>query len=224
MRIDCLVGFLILACVPLLTMAGSSVPDVFGDHIRFGNGIRLYYDSRKVLFDDPDLAREKKLPVSISEKPTVIREWDLIAIVRTNHYYEGSTTELSLYDYSGELIFPVLQISGDIYFLTKQRKILMVGMAAHYATNRTFILSSEGKLLAVIRHGEIFDVGISRDENVIWFYSRIVADGVPMTRVSIFNSEGRALEYITVEKAGVVEFKYLNKTYSVDVGPPDFPG
>lgn len=224
MRINFHITSLLFILVSSLAMAGDSVPELFEDHVKFSNGINLYYESHRVLFANPELARAKRLPVSISEKPIVIKEWEQVVVLKTNHYYEGGTTELILYDYSGESIFPSLEITGEVYFLRTQHRILMVEVSAHYKTDNSFILSNTGRLLAKIYHGEIFDVGISFDENVIWFYSSVVVDGSPMTKVSVFDVEGKAIKDITVKEAGLVKFEYLNKTYSLDIGPPDFPG
>jgi hypothetical protein len=214
----------ILSGLVYLSTAYASVPVITDDFVRFDSGFLLKYSQKEELFSNPRVALEKNLPVFITEKPVLIEEWERMFLIRKNLYYEGSTTELSVYDFSGHLLSPSLKFTGEARFLTKKNRILLAQISAHRMVGRSFLLDKDGKLLATIKHGEISDFGVSDDEKLIWFYSNRATNGKPYTRILFANIDGDIVAQKDIDESGEVTIDFEGRSYSVKVDRPELPG
>lgn len=157
-----------------LACAQFSAPEIVNNRIIFENGVTIEYNSKKLLFDNPKDALRKQLPVAYSEYVRLVREWKKLFLIKEEFYFEGAMTEMSIYDYSGQLVFPVITFIGKPYFLEKENRVLLAQISSHTVTDKSFLLTSNGELIAVIKHGEIFDVGVSEDEKKTYGFTQAI--------------------------------------------------
>jgi hypothetical protein len=202
----------------------NSPPIIKGQDIVFDNGQAISFIEKKILFNNPKDALEAGKPVSVSERPLLIKEWKRLIFFREKFYYEGAETNLSIYDYSGHLIGPTRTFTGKAYFLKNVKRILLAQISSHMRVDQSLLLDSNGKIIEKIKHGEIFDVDISEDEQLLWFHANDLEDSKPVARVMIFNNDGKKIDEKRLSQAGKIKIKYKGKDYDIKVKEPDYPG
>ncbi len=204
-------------------LAKADEPRIDGQRIIFDGGAVMQYSTKTLLYSDPEHARQKRQPIWIAEKPVLIREWRRLILQTTNHYAEGETKTIALYDYSGNLVFPKITFVGELFLLTVTERIFLIQKSPHSQLRRSFVLDKDGALIRVLHHGELRSAGHSDDGKVVWLLAASGMGGKPCTDVVVVDFNGVELKTERKCSAGKTRFVYRDKTYEVDVLAPELP-
>lgn len=147
------------------SIAFSSGPAIGENTILLNNGTKIFFHPKKIFFDNPENALKKGLPVYLTSTPKIIPKWEVICIVKENHYYEGIYTELEFFSYDGKRLSPTMGEYITPHFLINANRIFLQSMreASNYYTETliSYLLDSQGKLITAISHKPSFKVDFS---------------------------------------------------------------
>ncbi len=188
------------------------------------------------LFKNPNAAVSAgNLPISYSQEVISVSGWKQILVMTHHKLFEGEVTQVTRYDYNGN-IMSRRQFEGTVKVLEKSKRLLLAGISSHFMAKETLILDVQDKIIAKLKYGEflprIFGLNISKDEELIWFYSRdseisskkTNSAGVPFTHITVIDHDGNLIKRFKSFQNETILVRFKNKEYAIETGVPDFPG
>jgi len=206
-------------CIFFYTCAFASLPTIDNGKLVFLNGLIIPLGKNIVLFENKNVALEKKLPVKYSKSALIIPEWDRVLFIRDEFYFEGKVTELTIFSFNGVPELPALKFSGD-YFLLKNKSTFLIVDSNKYI----YFMNKSGGLLSKVTFNEIYDIGKSKDEEIIWVFSFVIINEEIFTEVNIFSYEGKQIDKLYFKNMVQFPFSYNNNKYLINIPKPDYPG
>lgn len=125
---------------------------------------------------------------------------------------------------SGErAVFPTISWPGTFVSLCSRKVFVLLDTSVHYRPGTSFLMTSEGGVVATFELGEIAAYGASPDQKLFWVQ---VLEGVdhPTTTLSVFDSRGALVlrEAFSTKSEATVE--YESERYSIAILKPEPPG
>ncbi|MFV1992409.1 MAG: hypothetical protein ACC635_00780 [Acidiferrobacterales bacterium] len=199
----------------------ESLPLVDEGTINFIGGKVIEYYKRRQLHEKPLDAYRKQEPIYYRENVVKINKWQRVAVIKFMSFFEGSRSEIRLYDFNGILINKATEFRGEVIIATPSDRILLGQRAKNYNLDKSILLDKNGRLVAELPHApNAFKFGSSDDGYIFWILSALVRDGQPRTQITVFDNAGLLLHTWETEKAQPVGFKYKDKQYKFDVPAP----
>jgi len=199
----------------------ESLPLVDEGTINFIGGKVIEYYKRRQLHEKPLDAYRKQEPIYYRENVVKINKWQRIAVIKFMSFFEGSRSEIRIYDYHGILINKATEFRGEVIIATPSDRILLGQRAKNYNLEKSILLDKNGRLVAELPHApNAFKFGSSDDGIIFWILSSLVRDGQPRTQITVFDNAGLLLHTWETDKAQPVGFKYNGKQYKFDVPAP----
>jgi hypothetical protein len=230
-------SFLVLV-LSLFAGGADVTPTIDKDKIIFLGGKTLPYHSHVVLFSRPEEALKSQSPVSLTEQPVVLGSWQRVVLIRVSNYFEGSTKEIRVYNYKGDLVHPATTVSAnssrplsDLFFLKATRRIFVGQRSSHHLVEESFLLNDNGGLVKAIPQPEtVVGFGVSDDDQLVWIISvDVELDSGPTISkrtvglLHVFDANGEAVTTRKFYAAGTVRIIYKDKSYSISVKEPELP-
>ena len=199
----------------------ESLPLVDEGTINFVGGRVIEYYKRRQLHEKPLDAYRKQEPIYYRENVVKINKWQRVAVIKFMSFFEGSRSEIRIYDYSGILINKETEFRGEVIIATPSDRILLGQRAKNYNLDKSILLDKNGRLVAELAHApNAFKFGTSDDGMIFWILSSLVRDRQPRTQITVFDNAGLLLHTWETDKAQPVGFKYKDKQYKFDVPAP----
>jgi hypothetical protein len=125
---------------------------------------------------------------------------------------------------ANEEVHPSLFFSGSIPSLCKQGRFALISDDVHFGVGPSFVMRSDGQMIAKLDLGWGPFFGASDDNKVFWVQTH-EGSGVKETRLRVFDLGGKQLLDRAYTKAGeVAEVPFDGQAYRIEVAEPDFPG
>jgi hypothetical protein len=166
---------------------------------------------------DPGIGPERTLACG----PTKIAVWrepadsfHVISMIRFLGTDSGGTAEPAQ-----EMAFP-----GSFHSLCNQGRFLVVADDPHFEIGPSFLIKGDSTLAADLSLGFAPRVSVSRDHKLFWAQTH-EGDGVPETRLRVFDFNGRPLldQRYTTDGA-IAAVSYDGQIYRMAVEKPALPG
>ena len=204
--------------------SGEGVPQITSATVLFVGGEILRYSTNKVLYTDPEEALKKHSPVSFSETPILVKSWKRMIMIRSEKLYEGSATEVTVYDYRGKQLTRK-RVIGDAFILEKARRIFLGQRSWHARVDKSFLLDQDGRSVREIPQPQnVIDFGVANDEKIIWISSSHIVNGIPVGQVNIISSDGDEIASFEFSEGKTIELEYKGTKYKINIATPELPG
>jgi len=193
------------------------------ERITFASGKTLAYAAFHRVFQDAEEAlRNGNAPVFFTETPLLIRPWERLLIIRQNHYYEGTSIELKVYDYLGNLQSKAFTFEGSPIIVPGQERILAGQRSSHNMVMSSFLLDKNGGLVATVSqplctHRFV----VSDDEQVFWILGARLEGSSPVGVVGAYDWKGNQLHIRDYFERGTVQFSYGGTVYALELAEPE---
>ncbi len=215
----------------------TNEPMILEDSIIFNDGSVVSISRKnRNLFKDPEASLNAGgLPVSYFHEVITVPDWQQIFLLTQYNYYEGGGTHISRYDFKGNFISRK-RFEGEVKVLENSKRLILAGISSHWEVEETLIFDDKDRLVATLKYNEflpsIFDFDVSKDEKLIWFFSRgirlverkTLGPGVPLTHITVVDHDGNLVKKIKSFKEETVPVIFKGKEYRIQTGIPDFPG
>lgn len=210
----------------LFVTSGSLVADD-----RINSGI----DKPRIICNDIIFSNNKRITIRLSEYEegkcqlvnyaNIIDKWERVIVVYDNKLYEGVSKKIEIYNFSGEKIKTSKAVTGKIFYLVKQKVILIGQISSHYLVKRSYLLNSNGEILKVIQQsGNVYEINKSNDGNIFWMVSNHIKDYKPYSLLKIYDYKGSLLRKSEIYGAKDFSIKYQNTNYVIHIKKPSIPG
>jgi hypothetical protein len=221
-----------LGAVWLLCAGFAGTPEVLPDRVIFVGGKVVTYEAAKTLQPDPRAIRQDQ-PVSVTERPVILRSLKRVVIVRTEQLFEGRSMRLAIYDFTGTLLgsSEEVAVNGDgLFFLERMRRMFLGQSSSHVTVEESLLLDENGRLVRrVPQPRDVARFGHSRDERLVWVVSNIwirppgkeIAEQVGELRV--IDTDGNLVARQEFDHAEIVRVRYRGRTYEIPVTVPHLP-
>lgn len=214
------VCFLLIFCA-----AGDQVPSIEEGRIVFIGGKTIRYESKKTLHSGLEKALSASTVVAISEKPILVRPWKRLVIIKTETLFEGSTRQILVYDYHGNLLGSSRKVYGEVFLIEAKQRIFLGQKSSHYLVKESYLLDADTKLIRVVPHSQnVVSFGYSEDGELVWIVSSHIQDKKPVGEIKVVDSNGNEIGVFTFSKAQKIKVKHKGTTYIIATEAPDIPG
>lgn len=201
--------------------ANESLPLIDEGTINFLGGKVLEYFKTRRLHEKPLDAYRAQEPIYYKENAIKISQWKRIAVIKFMSFFEGSRSEIRIYDYYGTQINKETEFRGEVIIATPSDRILLGQKAKYYNLDKSILLDKNGRKISDLQHApNAFKFGASEDGKVFWILSALKRDGQPRIQITVFDESGLHLHTWEADKAQPVGFKYKEKQYKFDVPDP----
>jgi hypothetical protein len=201
----------------------------------FLGGKVVTYEASKILQSDPHAIREDQ-PVSVTERPVILRRLKRVVVVRTERLFEGGSMQLTVYDFTGTLVGSSEKVavntddSDGLFFLEGMKRIFLGQSSSHVRVEESLLLDANGRLVRrVPQPPDVARFGHSADERLIWIVSDIwvrppgkeIADQIGELRV--IDQDGNLVARQEFDHAKTITVRYKERTYKIPVTGPHLP-
>lgn len=199
----------------------EALPLIDEGTINFIGGKVIEYHKKRQLHEKALDAYRQHEPIYYKENVIKIKHWKRIAVIKFMSFFEGSRSEIRLYDFNGTLINKATEFRGEVIIATPSDRILLGQRAKHYNLDKSILLDKNGRKIAELKHAaSAFKFGASDDGKIFWILSSLVRENQPRIQITVFDDTGLHLHTWETDKAQPVGFKYNNKQYQFDVPAP----
>lgn len=199
----------------------EALPLIDEGTINFIGGKVVEYHKHQVLHEKALDAYRQHEPIYYKENVIKIKSWKRIVVIKFMSFFEGSRSEIRIYDYHGTLINKETEFRGEVIIAGPSDRILLGQRAKHYNLDKSILLDKNGRKVAELKHApSAFKFGTSNDGKIFWILSSLVRDGQPRTQITVFDDSGLHLHTWETDQAQPVGFKYKEKQYQFDVPAP----
>lgn len=203
-------------------LAGDLAPEIKDGKVVFQSGTFIKFGEKR-LFEDPEEALEKGLPVIVSSKPIIVHEWQRVLLVTKQQYFEGGNTVLRIFNFDGDTVSPIMTFWGDITLLKTQKRMLLGPDLGD--KSKTFIVDINGSMLARIDHKNyLYRFDTSEDEKIFWAISFKMKDRIPFSVLDVYEFNGVSLFKKEFRKAINYIYDHEGVKYPIQIPEPDIPG
>lgn len=197
------------------------VPVIDEGTINFINGKVIEYHKKRQVHKEALEAYRKQEPIYYKENVIHIDKWKRIAVIKFMAFFEGSRSQIRVYDYNGTLINKETEFRGEVIIATPSDRIMLGQRAKNYNLDKSLLLDKNGRLVAELVHApNAFKFGSSDDGKIFWILSSLVREDSPRTQIAVYDLTGIQLHTWETDKAQPVGFKYGKKQYKFDVPAP----
>lgn len=199
----------------------EALPLIDESTINFIGGKVIEYYKNRQLHEKPLDAYRLHEPIYYKENVIKIKSWKRVAVIKFMAFFEGSRSEIRIYDFNGTLINKETEFRGEVIIATPSDRILLGQRAKNYNLDKSILLDKNGRKVAELKHAaSAFKFGTSDDGKIFWVLSSLMRDNQPRTQITVFDDGGLHLHTWETDKAQPVGFKYKNKQYEFDVPAP----
>lgn len=199
----------------------EALPLIDEGTINFIGGKVIEYHKHRVIHEKALDAYRKHEPIQYRENVVKIKNWKRVAVIKFMSFFEGSRSEIRVYDYHGVLINKATEFRGEVIIATPSDRIMLGQRAKHYKLDKSILLDKNGRQIAELPHApSAFKFGSSDDGKIFWVLSSLVRDGQPHTQITVFDDSGLHLHTWETDKAQPVGFKYKEIQYKFNVPAP----
>lgn len=196
------------------------------ERITFTSGrVVAYAAFNRVFLDAEEALRNENAPVFFTETPLLIRPWERLLVIRQNHYYEGTSIELIVYDYLGNPQSKPFTFEGSPIIVPGQERILAGQRSSHNTVLSSFVLDKNGGLVATVSqplctHRFV----VSDDEQVFWILGARLEAGSLVGVLAAYDWKGNQIHTSEFFERGSVQFSYRGTVYALEVPEPEMCG
>lgn len=199
-------------------VSNASEPKISEDKVIFANGSIIYLTDLGRLGSDSAPLDSEKVTVKL------IKNWKVVALLTNEQGDEGTSQSLTLFNYDGEQLIPEFRFLGEIKFALKKRLLIMFGSSEHFEVDSSFLFFLDGLNFVKVTHGEAFELGIAKDEEIFWLFKALVKEGEPVIEVIVYDSSGTFLSSHYIQSQKILVISNEGKDYKINVPIPKFPG
>jgi len=226
----------IVLLVSLVTQANAQEPKIESGRVAFpASGRVVQFKPHTVVHRDPEVAAAKGEAVDVQRSAVLIPAWKRVLVRSVSRLYEGSTEEITVYDYSGTKIGSTRAYLGPIFLAPVERRMFACEVSFHYGTTHAYLIDETGAVRSTIEHlGEPSDCFTTDDQRFVVIISMVARQGVPFTAddpfsawsvvASVFDFDGNAIARLESDTKATQGFEAGGRRYEVSLPKPAPPG
>ncbi len=220
------VSVMVLCTLLFPSAAVAKKPEIGSDRVIFVGGKIVRYEPS---WERPGGARDAlgNDVVSRTVRPLVLVTLKRVVFVQEERLTEGSTMQLSVYDFAGNLLGSSEKVAVEVdglFFLEKQKRIFLGQSSRHVVVATSLVYDENGRLVRRIpQPSDIASFGHTDDQRIVWIIAQAWANGARIGQLKAIDSDGNDVYELRFDRAQTVPVKYKGRTYSVHVDVPHIP-
>jgi len=132
---------------------------------------------------------------------------------------------VKLYDERRKLISEFPKLVGPLEISSANRQLFSCESNSAIGTEKALVFDLKGKLIFSFEHlGFLRNSGMTKDQKLYWLHYNIVAENAPTNILVVLDSEGKVVLHNQFKGSRIIQFKYNEHRYNLDIPKAELPG